>query len=172
MTAEILEIRAREMTALRRHNRALRTELAALRDRAGENDATLMTLHRLALLLAARAGLGREPRAWTATAEALLARKLCGRGGFCRVAYFAPGQDSALRRMAAKLPMEGYAGDAPPPGMEKLTGMRSYCAAPLRRGRTTVGALLLAARAAELFPPDASRDFLRRLAQLLTAAAP
>ena len=172
MSAEIVEIRAREMSALRKQNRALRAELDSLRDRAGENDATLMVLHKLALLLAEKAGAKKHPRAWVGDAETLLARGLCGRGGFCRAAYFSPGLDSPLRRTAAKLRADGYAGDAPPPEMDAVDGMRSYCATPLRRGRETVGVLLLAARGEEVFPPDASRDFLRRLAQLLAAAAP
>ena len=172
MTAEIVEIRAREMTALRKQNRALRAELESLRDRAGENDATLMVLHNLALLLAEKAGAKRHPRVWVTDAEALLARGLCGRGGFCRAAYFSPGRDSALRRTATKLRADGYAGESPPPEMESMEGMRSYCAAPLRRGRETIGILLLAARGEAVFPPDASRDFLRRLAQLMAAAAP
>lgn len=172
MTAPILNIRAREISALRRQNRALRAELESLRDRAGENDATLMILHKLALLLAEKAGVKKSPRGWAAEAERLLARGLCGRGGWCRAAYFSPGRDSALRRSAAKLRADGHAGETPPPGMEPVAGMRSYCAAPLRRGRETVGVLLLAARGEGVFPPDASRDFLRRLAQLMAAAAP
>ena len=54
--AEIVEIRAREISSLRRQNRALRAELSSLRERAGENDAALMVLHKLALLLAGRRG--------------------------------------------------------------------------------------------------------------------
>ena len=196
MSAGILEIRAKEISALRRQNRSLRAELSALRDRAGENDATLMTLHNLALLLAENGGYGRNPREWVAEAEALLARRLCGRGGRCRVRYFGwerggrsgkggggdrggkgeggGGGIADLQRAAKKMRLEGHAGDAPPRGAEAMAdaSLRAFCAAPLRRGRETVGLVLLASRRTEAFPPDASRDFLRRLAQLLAAAAP
>ena len=180
MTAKIVEIRAREISALRRQNRALRAELSALRDRAGENDATLMTLHQLALLLAENGGRKRDPRKWAAEAEILLARRLCGPRGRCRIFYFGrtggktggKGEAAALKRAAMKMRLDGHAGDSPPAGTAAVDGMRSYCAAPLRRGRETTGMMLLSSRRAGAFPPDASRDFLRRLAQLLAAAAP
>ena len=176
MTAKIVEIRAREISALRRQNRALRAELSALRDRAGENDATLMTLHQLALLLAENGGRGRDPRKWAPEAETFLARRLCGPRGGCRIFYFGrtggKGEAAELKRAAMKMRLDGHAGDSPPPGTAAVAGMRSYCAAPLRRGRETTGMMLLSSRRQGAFPPDASRDFLRRLAQLLAAAAP
>ena len=168
----IVEIRAREISALRRQNRALQAELSALRDRAGENDATLMTLHKLALLLAAKAGERKSPRAWAGEAEEMLAKALCGRGGHCKIAYFPAGADSELKRAASRLRADGYAGEVAPAGIESPAGMRSYCATPLRNGRETIGVIALSSRKPDLFPPDASRDFLRRLAQLLAAAAP
>ena len=172
MSAGVVEIRAREISALRKQNRELRAELSALRDRAGENDETLMILHKLALLLAAKGGEKKSPRVWASDAEELLSRGLCGRGGHCKIAFFSSGVDSELKRAAAKLRVDGYAGETPPDGLGEIPGMRSYCATPLRRGRETMGALVLASRGLEMFPPDASRDFLRRLAQLLAAAAP
>ena len=167
MPAKITQIRAREIAELRKEFRELRAMLDDLRARADENDRTLLVLHKLALLLAAKGGRGKSA-AWRSEAETILA-KLAGRGGRCVILIFG-GRETPASRAAAKIPAVGVAGDPPlPDGVPPVAGMRSGCIAPLRRNRKTVGAVILSSPKAGFFPEDSSRDFLRRMADLLAA---
>ena len=166
----VLNIRAAEMTALREKNRRLRRLLAEMRDIAAENDAMVLSLHRLSLLLIAR-----HPD-WQARAESLLRREW--RAAECKIVVFARG-DAALKTRAARLPAGGradkhsmLADDSPSsakrkPVADSNSDFAAHYHLPLRVGRQTKGLLALTLREAARGGDD---DFCKRLAALLAAA--
>ena len=166
----VLNIRAAEMTALREKNRRLRRLLAEMRDIAAENDAMVLSLHRLSLLLIAR-----RPD-WQARAESLLRREW--RAAECKIVVFARG-DAALKTRAARLPAGGradkhsmLADDSPSSAKRKSAAdsnsdFAAHYHLPLRVGRQTKGLLALTLREATRGGDD---DFCKRLAALLAAA--
>ena len=166
----VLNIRAAEMTALREKNRRLRRLLAEMRDIAAENDAMVLSLHRLSLLLIAR-----RPD-WQARAESLLRREW--RAAECKIVVFARG-DAALKTRAARLPAGGradkhsmLADDSPSSAKRKSAAdsnsdFAAHYHLPLRVGRQTKGLLALTLREAARGGDD---DFCKRLAALLAAA--
>lgn len=165
--AALLDIRAREISALRGRARELGETLAVVERNARENDRILLAMHRLAVLLIAK------PVDWRAQAAALLQKQFAL--SFCEVVVFggAEGAEAALRRAAMRLPLGGRAGDAPlvgGGGGVAEGGLRRFFYVPLRKGGETVGVVAMASRRADAFPADAARDFSRRLAELLAAA--
>ena len=166
----VLNIRAAEMTALREKNRRLRRLLAEMRDIAAENDAMVLSLHRLSLLLIAR-----RPD-WQARAESLLRREW--HAAECKIVVFARG-DAALKTRAARLPAGGradkhsmLADDSPSsakrkPAADSNSDFAAHYHLPLRVGRQTKGLLALTLREAARGGDD---DFCKRLAALLAAA--
>ena len=166
----VLNIRAAEMTALREKNRRLRRLLAEMRDIATENDAMVLSLHRLSLLLIAR-----RPD-WQTRAESLLRREW--RAAECKIVVFARG-DAALKTRAARLPAGGradkhsmLADDSPSSAKRKSAAdsnsdFAAHYHLPLRVGRQTKGLLALTLREAARGGDD---DFCKRLAALLAAA--
>ena len=166
----VLNIRAAEMTALREKNRRLRRLLAEMRDIAAENDAMVLSLHRLSLLLIAR-----RPD-WQARAESLLRREW--RAAECKIVVFARG-DAALKTRAARLPAGGradkhsmLADDSPSsakrkPAADSNSDFAAHYHLPLRVGRQTKGLLALTLRETARGGDD---DFCKRLAALLAAA--
>ena len=166
----VLNIRAAEMTALREKNRRLRRLLAEMRDIAAENDAMVLSLHRLSLLLIAR-----RPD-WQTRAESLLRREW--RAAECKIVVFARG-DAALKTRAARLPAGGradkhsmLADDSPSsakrkPAADSNSDFAAHYHLPLRVGRQTKGLLALTLREAARGGDD---DFCKRLAALLAAA--
>ena len=169
----VLNIRAAEMTALREKNRRLRRLLSEMRDIAAENDAMVLSLHRLSLLLIAR-----RPD-WQARAESLLRREW--RAAECKIVVFARG-DAALKTRAARLPAGGRADKhsmladdspssvarrKPKPAADSNSDFAAHYHLPLRVGRQTKGLLALTLREAARGGDD---DFCKRLAALLAAA--
>ena len=166
----VLNIRAAEMTALREKNRRLRRLLAEMRDIAAENDAMVLSLHRLSLLLIAR-----RPD-WQARAESLLRREW--RAAECKIVVFARG-DAALKTRTARLPAGGradkhsmLADDSPSsakrkPAADSNSDFAAHYHLPLRVGRQTKGLLALTLRETARGGDD---DFCKRLAALLAAA--
>lgn len=157
----LLNIRAREITDLRRRKRELTALLADMEKNAYANDKILLTLHRLALLLIGK------PANWQPQAETLLKKGLSL--PYCRLMVFSR-RDAALAAACARLPAGGRAANEALAGTAACRGAKRYFHLPLKNGRRAIGVLIFASKKADAFPDEAARDFSLRLAELLSAA--
>ncbi|MGU9951917.1 MAG: hypothetical protein ACNYPH_06400 [Gammaproteobacteria bacterium WSBS_2016_MAG_OTU1] len=157
---EILNIRAAEITALREKNRHLRRRIADINNIAAENDAMIVLLHRLSLLLIAR------KKDWHADAELLLRRGF--KAAACQITVLKRG-DTVLNKKIAALPLGGRT-DKEPLVVAiggATSGVKVYYHLPLRSARKNIGLLTFVMRNEVQAGDD---DFCQRLSALLAAA--
>ena len=160
MNDEVMDIRASEISGLRRSLGEMKKQLADIDAAARDNDAILAALHKLALLLIS------GKKKWRADAEKMLARAL-PKVSRCRIITLAD-MTAAQLRQVAKLPAGGAAflvDDAFAAG-----GLPSVYSLPLKKGAAVCGLLLLYSRGKNAFPSGTANDFALRLGQLLSAA--
>lgn len=156
MSEAVLNIRAVEMSALRRKNRELRRQLSELEGILHDNDSAVTMLHRLALLLIAR------PAGWRGKCEELLRRGTNSAG--CKIIVFGKSHAGLLGK-AAKLPAGGRVDDLP---FVKVVESSVYYHLPVRAGSKTKGVVIFSMKRAAFREGD--DDFCRRIAALLSAA--
>ena len=156
----VLDIRATEMAKLRDKNRRLRRQLSEIEEIIHDNDAMVLLMHRLSLLLIGRA------KNWQGEAELLLRRGMKAAG--CRIIVMADNRAVAqLSGRISRLPAGGRAEQTPLVGTADADAV--YYHLPLKQGRKVLGAVIFSMRqATHLRPGD--DDFCRRLAALLAAA--
>lgn len=154
----VLDIRAAEVSELRGKNRRLRRQLAEIEEIVRDNDAMVLLMHRLALLLIVRA-----PN-WRGEAELLLRRGMKAAG--CRIITIDGRADARLSSQISRLPAGGQVAEKPL--IDTVDSAAVYYHLPLKHGRKVKGAVIFSMRrATHLRPGD--DDFCRRLAALLAA---
>lgn len=144
----------------------LAQQLAELQAVARVNDELLLLLHQAALLLIAK-----SPK-WQVLLQRLLKTKL----GLvdCRLICIdaAAMKDKRIKLLLSALPKQGKIATRSlanePETINKKA--RSFFYLPIYHGTQKVAVLTFAAKKANAFPPDADREFMQRLAQMVAAA--
>ena len=157
----VLDIRAKEMAHLRDTNRQLQTRLTTLENIVRDNDALVETLHRLSVLLIARAD------GWRGKAELLLRRGTKASAADIYICSSAFAEHAGLVKKIMRLPAGGRADEVPLVG-QTATGA-TYYHLPIKTGRAVTGLLTLSFRQKALLR-DGDNHFCLRLAALLSAA--
>ena len=156
----VIDIRASEISELRRSLRKSKKRLADINAAARDNDAILGALHKVALLLVAR------KRGWQTDAEKTLARALPGVSR-CRIVA-AVEMSAPQKQKAARLQKSG--GANLPDDAFAVAGLPSAYTLPIKKGRALCGLLILYARKKDAFAAEGDSDFVLRLAELLAEA--
>ena len=158
----LIDIRSREITRLRRSKRELALLLEEIETIANANDALLLTLHKLALLLISK------PANWQTQAAALLKKGFSL--PYCDLLIFSKAPLPALVKRAQRLPASGKAFDNALADSKEYTGAKRYFYLPIKKEGRIVALLVFASKQADAFPAVAAYDFTRRLSELLAAA--
>ena len=154
-----IDVHVPELPKWKKKSRELARQLRELEETAVANDAILLTLHQTALLLITRKD------DWRGQVEKLLKKRLSL--AYCRLFIYSATDKAPAA--ASRLPATGRLSHQPSAALaDEKAG--AYLHLPLKKNGKTAGLLTMAAKRAEDFPADASRDFARRLAQLLSAA--
>lgn len=156
-----IDLRSREIAKWRKKASALARHLSEWEENARSNDRTLRLLHEVAVLLI------RKPKSWESALTELLKKRLSLLD--CRLLRV-ESKDDKLRKFADGLAAGGRSADAALLPAARAGAAKSYFYLPIKKNRKAAAVLTLVSRRDNAFPPDAERDFVRRLSALIAAA--